>query len=128
MVMSFFAPSPSRAIACARFSNTCAMASSTRGNSWGSGRTPEAPFASRSRVSLVDVSPSTVIEWKDRSTACRKAGSRYEKSIFASVTMNDSIVAIFGWIIPDPLANPKTRTPPASEEATFGNVSVVMFA
>ena len=38
---------------------TSAMASSTLAISLGSGRTPEAPLASSSSVSLVEVSPST---------------------------------------------------------------------
>ena len=61
MVMSFFAPSPSRAIMRASVSMTCATPSSTASNSFGSGRTPDAPFASSTSVSLVDVSPSTDI-------------------------------------------------------------------
>ena len=59
MVISFFAPSPSRAIMRASVSITSVTPSSTASNSLGSGRTPDPPLASSSSVSLVDVSPST---------------------------------------------------------------------
>ena len=59
MVTNFLAPSPSRAICCASDSMTSVMAASSMGSSPGAGRTPEAPLASKSSVSLVEVSPST---------------------------------------------------------------------
>ena len=52
--------------------------------------------------------------------------------IFASVVIKESIVHIFGWIIPDPFAMPPMVTvfPPISKDtaASFFLVSVVMIA
>ena len=45
-----------------------------------------------------------------------------------SVVMTASIVARFGWIIPEPLAIPPTVKPPPWETAVFACVSVVRIA
>ncbi len=65
-----------------------------------------APFARTSKVSFVEVSPSTlmalnVCEFTSCSVFCSREGA-----IAASVATNASIVAIFGWIMPAPLAHP----------------------
>ena len=60
IVMNLPAPSPSRAICCASDSITSAISSVTLAISFGSGLMPEAPLASSSSVSLVEVSPSTL--------------------------------------------------------------------
>ena len=46
--------------------------------------------------------------------------------ISASVMMNESMVAMSGWIMPAPLATPAILAPPTSAVAIFGTVSVVM--
>src|SRR4029077_7824984 len=57
---------------------------------------------------------------------------RSDGAIAASVTTNASVVAIFGWIIPAPLAQPTKwiRFPAILKEAAavFGRVSVVQIA
>src|ERR1700722_516009 len=76
------------------------------------------------------------MELNVRPTTSRKATSSTPGSMAASVTTNESIVAMFGWIIPAPLAHPATRTvfppfvPPMRQlaAARFGRVSVVMIA
>ena len=60
-------------------------------------------------MSLVEVSPSTEIALKLRSAARRRAACRYAGVAAASVITNASIVAMFGWIMPAPFANPTTR-------------------
>ena len=83
-------------------------------------------------MSLVEVSPSTVMALKVRSTTSRSARSSSAGETAASVAMKPSMVAMFGWIIPAPLAQPRTRTFFPSREhvaaAHFGRVSVVMIA
>ena len=83
-------------------------------------------------MSFVLVSPSTVIWLNELSTASRRARRRNDGATAASVVMNPSIVAMFGWIIPEPLHMPPMRTvrPPRSTSAwaVFGTVSVVMIA
>jgi hypothetical protein len=68
----------------------------------------------------------------DAAAISRVAPSSKRAAIGASVAMNDSIVAMSGWIIPDPLAIPVTVTGTpsiaTSREAPFGTVSVVMIA
>ena len=94
----------------ARLSITSATASSTRAISLASGRTPEAPLASSSRVSLVDVSPSTESGCscaRPRASAWRAARGR---ASCASVMTKPRVVAMRGWIMPDPLVMPAMRT------------------
>src|SRR5437870_3885835 len=59
-------------------------------------RIPDAPLASTTTMSLVDVSPSTEIELKDCSTAYSSASCNSRCDISASVMMNDSMVAMSG--------------------------------
>ncbi len=68
------------------------------------GRAPDRPLASAITQSLVDMSPSTVMVLKLSSTAPVSAACSTVGEIAASVAMKHSIVAICGWIIPDPLA------------------------
>src|SRR5208283_667839 len=68
---------------------------------------PAMPFAIIKTVSLVDISPSTVIILKDSSTALLSALSSAERSMLASVIIKQSIVAISGHIIPAPLHMPE---------------------
>ena len=94
---------------------------------------PLAPFARAKTQSLVEHSPSTVIALKVSSTAAFSARCSSAGSTFASVVTNPSIVAMFGSIIPEPLAMPPTRKRAApaleiSTAASFGNGSVVMIA
>ena len=67
---------------------------------------PAAPLARRATVSLVDVSPSMLMELKERSTAWERRGCRVEAGIGASVVRMLRRVAMFGWIMPAPLAMP----------------------
>ena len=96
------------------------------------GATPEAPFASTSRVSFVLVSPSTEIALNVVSAVCETMRRRSPASTAASVVTNARSVAMFGWIIPAPFATPPMRTVPAgrctSRSVTLGRVSVVMIA
>ena len=73
-------------------------------------QTDIAPFAKIATVSFVEVSPSTVIALNVRATALRSACESRAGEIAASVARNASIVAIFGWIIPAPLQQPRIRT------------------
>ena len=91
---------------------------------------PAAPVAKASTVSLVEVSPSTVMQEKLRALApviarCRNAGSTA-----ASVKMKPSIVAMSGAIIPEPLMIPTSVTGRPSTTAVvtapLAKVSVVM--
>ena len=84
------------------------------------------------QVSLVERSPSTVTALKVSATAtdsmsCSAAGGRA-----ASVATKASMVAMFGAIMPEPLAIPAIRTGVRSiwvwATAPLGNVSVVMIA
>src|SRR5690606_40944669 len=74
---------------------------------------PAKPLAKTNTESFVDVSPSTVIQLNVKSVICDNAYCNTSDSIFASVVINASIVAIFGSIIPEPFAR--------SEERRVGN-------
>ncbi len=151
--MNLVAPSPSRAIPCARRIQTLRRA---RSNGTHSGCEPSrgplpsghaAPLARRRVVSLVDMSPSTTIMLKLSSTAARRASCKYGGETAASVAMKASMVAMWGAIIAAPLAIPATvivlsgakggDAPAASArprgrakraEAVLGTVSVVIIA
>ncbi len=90
------------------------------------------PVAASTKLSLVDVSPSTVAPLNDTSATSRAVCASTSAAIGASVAMNDSIVAMSGWIIPAPFAMPVTVTgAPATStrtDAALGTVSVVMMA
>ena len=83
-------------------------------------------------MSLVEHSPSTVMALKVSSAAALSARCSNAGVTAASVVMNPSIVAMFGSIMPEPLAMPPTRKLPValviSTDASLGNGSVVMIA
>jgi hypothetical protein len=83
-------------------------------------------------MSLGEVSPSTVTRLKVRSTTPLKVSCRDSFSTAASVVRKASIVPMFGWIMPLPLAVPPTVTvtPPISTRtaASLVRVSVVRMA
>ena len=76
------------------------------------------PVAKRSTVSLVEVSESTVIRLKLRSTAPARRAWSTGAGRSASVNANPSIVAMSGAIIPLPLVIPATRTVSPSSRAS----------
>ncbi len=82
--------------------------------------------------SLVDVSLSTETVLSIDDTASRNTASRRRDGMFASVTRHASMVAMFGWIIPAPLAIPVTVAFPLPKgtvlEIPFGTASVAMTA
>ena len=97
-----------------------------------SGSLPAAPLASSTAMSLGEVSPSTVTRLKLRSVATLNVFCRHLFSTAASVVRKASIVPMFGWIMPLPLAVPPTVTvlPPTSTRtaASLVRVSVVRMA
>ena len=102
------APSPSAAILRARSMQTASRAARNRSASAlaaVSAGAPDRPLASRKHESLVLVSPSTVIMLKVRSTARFSAVRAKAGSSAASVPMKASMVAMFGWIMPDALGH-----------------------
>ena len=78
------------------------------------------------------MSPSTEIMLNVTSVISERASCSSALSIAASVVMKESIVAMFGWIMPDPLAIAPKRTflPPISTSVAHAleYVSVVMMA
>jgi hypothetical protein len=96
------------------------------------GATGALRVAATTKLSFVDVSPSTVAELNERAATCGTSVDSTPASIGASVATNASIVAIAGWIMPDPLATPVIviGTPSTStrRDAPLGTVSVVMIA
>jgi len=83
-------------------------------------------------MSFVDMSPSTVMVLNVSSTASVSAACNTAGATVASVVMKQSIVAICGWIIPEPLAIAAnfTALPPMSisRNAAFVRRSVVRIA
>jgi len=83
-------------------------------------------------MSFVDVSPSTVSELYELSVALTSIGFSSFAGMAASVITKPSVVAIFGWIMPEPFVMPATTTVPprnlTSSLATFICVSVVIIA
>src|SRR5699024_6524892 len=107
--INFVAPSPSLAIILAKSSETCCNNSMKIGQSslcGVSGALLAQPFAMTITVSFVDVSPSTVTQLNVLFTVSFKACCKYVASMLRSVVINESIVAIFGLIIPEPLQEP----------------------
>mmetsp|Transcript_9707 Transcript_9707/g.21043 ORF Transcript_9707/g.21043 Transcript_9707/m.21043 type:complete len:302 (-) Transcript_9707:487-1392(-) len=87
------------------------------------------PDAIATTVSLVDSSPSILIELNERLHAFESILCNLLFSIVASVMMYPNIVAMLGSIIPAPLATPTIRVP--SDKVlllNFGYLSVVMIA
>ena len=64
------------------------------------------PVAERITLSLVEVSPSTEIELKVSSLISSRSFCKIGLEILISVEINANMVAIFGAIIPEPLAIP----------------------
>ncbi len=83
-------------------------------------------------MSLVDVSESTVVRLKERSTERRRTGARAPRATAASDATKQNIVARCGSSIATPFAIPPivTGRPPTSTRtaASLGCVSVVMMA
>ncbi len=83
-------------------------------------------------MSLVEVSESTEIELKVGSTAANSIFFRAPGLRSASVKIKASMVAMFGWIMPEPLAIPAMWIGPSGVSmeawATLATVSVVMIA
>ena len=80
-------------------------------------RWPRHPDARTKTVSLVLVSPSTDSWSHVRAAAGRRTLHRTSGATAASVSTTDSIVAMFGWIIPTPLAMPVIVTVTGSPSA-----------
>ena len=70
------------------------------------GASPEAPLANRNTLSLVLVSPSTLMQLNVSSTAAFSARFSISGWIAASVVRTAIMVAMSGWIIPAPFAIP----------------------
>ena len=90
------------------------------------------PVLSSKKVSLVDVSPSTVMRLKLASATRRTQVCNSSGAILASVAIMPSMVAMLGRIMPAPLEMPViTTSPPGSftrRDTALGSVSVVMMA
>ena len=135
---SLRAPSPSRATCSARSASTelNAFVKAFRRGSLArlifGASFAAAPVANASSVSDVEVSPSTVTALNVSSTPAFSSDCSAECEIGASVNTNESMVAMSGAIMPEPLAMPLMVTVAlpsfAVDVATFGKVSVVMIA
>ena len=90
------------------------------------------PLASTTHMSLVEVSPSTVTRLYVLRTFSCSASVSISCVIAQSVVRKDSMVPMFGWIMPLPLQMPPMRhtLPPMvnSTAAVFVFVSVVIMA
>ena len=91
---------------------------------------PASPFASTATMSFVDVSPSTLTMLNVSLTSPVSAACSIGALMAQSVVRKTSMVARFGWIMPEPLAMPPIVQvlPPAVNctAISFGCVSVVM--
>ena len=130
---SLVAPSPSAAMQRHRWTVTvlsAAMKASNSGPSAVISAFPAWPLARMTTMSLVEVSPSTLTILKVRCTSLESAFCSMAGLTAASVVRNTSIVAMLGWIIPEPLAMPPSThcLPPTvnSTASCLGTVSVVM--
>jgi len=134
--MNLVAPSPSRTIAWASATATSVNAVRTGASRGSSERVIGAigalPVATITKLSLVDVSPSTVAQLNETSAISRVSSRSSATDRGVSVATKESIVAMFGWIIPAPLAIPVAVIAAPStvtrRDAPFGTVSVVMIA
>src|ERR1017187_3294828 len=133
---SLRAPSPSRAICSDKLASTCCSAllkSFRRGSRARAIRGVFAlPVAKIISVSEVEVSPSMVTALKVSVTPSLSSACKAGAAIAASVKTKESMVAMSGAIMPEPLAMPLTVTVAlpmrALAVATLGKVSVVMIA
>ena len=120
-------PSPSLTIMRAKARVTSSKAAS---KTLTEGVTPLRPLASKMTVSLVLMSPSMVMRLKEFATERRREARRAGCEIAASVVTTQSMVAMFGSIIPAPLAIPPMRNMPSgvltSTANSFAKVSLVM--
>mmetsp|Transcript_25671 Transcript_25671/g.48671 ORF Transcript_25671/g.48671 Transcript_25671/m.48671 type:complete len:345 (+) Transcript_25671:524-1558(+) len=116
--ISTVAPSPSHAM---HLASACSSTVSASPSSLASGLAgsemiglPAAPLARPSTQSFVEVSPSTVIWLKLLTEAVRTRDRQRDVSTAASHVTTPSMVAMLGWIMPDPLEQPPmlTSTPP----------------
>src|SRR5258708_4963057 len=93
---------------------------------------PASPLARTRRASFVDVSPSMLMELNVRAVTSLRVFCSSEGAIAASVVTKAGVVAMLGWIMPAPLAQPTKwmRLPAILKEAAavFGRVSVVQMA
>ena len=114
IVINFFAPSPSTTIClerfnanlCKAFSKSCSLGSKTLYIF----EFFALPVAKIATISFVEVSPSTVIELNVVVATFLRIAFKNTEGIFASVNINDNIVAILGAIIPEPFAMPEILT------------------
>jgi len=95
-------------------------------------RTADAPFAMPTTMSFVDSWPSTVMRLKLRSTASMSMARQSSTLTAASQVTKQSIVAMCGEIMPQPLAAAPRRTTPSarcsSSAPRLGKLSVVRIA
>ena len=133
--INLVAPSPSLAIFLAKSCMTKLSMAENFSKSAVSGKISllrVQPFDRTKTISFVEVSPSTVIWLKVFSTFCERASCRVSLEITASQVIKASMVAILGWIMPEPLATPAMVTssrPNISVTATvLISVSVVSMA
>ena len=113
-VTSLVAPSPSRASIC----DNCVATSSSAASNLAApallalriAAFPATPLAITTTVSLVEPSPSIVTQLYVWSATRLSAPRKNAGDTFASVVMNESIVAMLGSIIPEPLAMPEIVT------------------
>src|SRR6267142_3140817 len=83
----------------------------------------------RTKASLVEVSPSTLMRLNEFAATSPTRRSSALCATLASVAMNPSMVAMSGRIIPAPFAIPvTTAAPSARRDLALGTVSVVMIA
>ena len=102
----------------ARSSHTAVTAAS---RSSCAGAVPEAPLASSSTVSLVDMQPSVSTRSKVTRVALRSTESSVAASATASVVTTTSMVASDGASMPAPLAMPPTVKPSPVAVASLGH-------
>ena len=86
------------------------------------------PVAWRMTVSFVEVSPSTVTALKVASTVASRSPWSASAGASTSVTKKANMVAMLGWIIPEPFAKPATLTSSMVLPESLSVVSVVRMA
>src|SRR5439155_1199395 len=66
------------------------------------GSWPALPVAIRTKLSLVEVSPSTVMRLNEASAISQASDCSSSGAMAASVAIKPSMVAMLGWIMPEP--------------------------